>query len=206
MKLLHIDSSILGEGSSSRALTAAVVKRLAASGGVEISHRDLASAALPHATAATLPGDHPLSAMAGELDATGQAIRAESQALLDEFLAADTVVIGVPMYNFGIPSQLKAWIDRILVPGKTFAYGANGPEGLAKGKRVILAITRGNFYGATSPYVAFEHAESHLRAVFGFIGVTDVEVVIAEGLNAGGPDAKAAALATAQGEVERLAA
>ena len=205
MKLLHIDSSILGEGSASRALTAAAVNRLTAAAGVELIHRDLAAAALPHATAATLPGDHPLSAMAGELDSAAQAVRAESQAILDEFLAADTIVIGVPMYNFGIPSQLKAWIDRILVPGKTFAYGANGPEGLASGKRIILAITRGGFYGAATNYAAAEHAESHLRAIFGFIGVTDLEVILAEGLQAGG-DGKAAAMATAHDAIGRLAA
>ena len=111
MKLLHIDSSILGEGSASRALTAAAVNRLTAAAGVELIHRDLAAAALPHATAATLPGDHPLSAMAGELDSAAQAVRAESQAILDEFLAADTIVIGVPMYNFGIPVAAQG-VDR----------------------------------------------------------------------------------------------
>lgn len=205
MKLLQIDSSILGAGSTSRALTAEVAQRLAAKGGVEIVHRDLAAAALPHATAATLPGDHPLSAMAGDLDSAAQAVRDESQAILDEFLAADTIVIGVPMYNFAIPSQLKAWIDRILVPGKTFGYGPHGPEGLAKGKRVVLVITRGNFYGAASGNAAAEHAESHLRTVFGFIGVTDLEIVLAEGLKAG-EDGLTNGLAAAHDAVEKLAA
>ena len=89
--------------------------------------------------------------------------------VLDEFLAADTVVVGAPMYNFTVPSQLKAWIDRILVAGKTFRYGANGPEGLAGGKRVIVALSRGGFYEDNS---AFEHAKSYLQAAFGFIGIT----------------------------------
>jgi FMN-dependent NADH-azoreductase len=191
MKLLHIDSSILGPGSASRPIGAAIVERLkAAVPGLEIAYRDLAAAPLPHVTPAEMPGDHPLSAMAPSFDA---AVRAESQAVLDEFVAADIVVIGAPMYNFTIPSQLKAWLDRILVPGRTFSYGENGPQGLAAGKRVIVAISRGGLYGADSPYAAFEHAETYLRAVFGFIGVTNVEIVLAEGLQRG-PELRQAAL------------
>ncbi len=205
MKLLHIDSSILGAGSVTRELSAAVVKRLTAAGGVDVAYRDLAAAGLPHATAATLPGDHPLSAMAGELDATAQAVRDESQAILDEFLAADTIVIGVPMYNFGIASQLKAWIDRILVPGKTFAYGASGPVGLAADKRVILVISRGSAFGVPSVPSAAEHAESHLRTIFGFIGVADLDVVIADGVKASA-DGQATAVASAYRSLEALAA
>ena len=110
---------------------------------------------------------------------------AASQAVLDEFLGADIVVIGAPMYNFGIPSQLKAWIDRIAVAGKTFRYTANGPEGLAGNKRVIVAVSRGGLYGAGMPAAAFEHVESYLRGVFGFLGVTDLEIVVAEGLQIG---------------------
>ena len=110
---------------------------------------------------------------------------AVSQAVLDEFLGADIVVIGAPMYNFGIPSQLKAWIDRIAVAGKTFRYTATGPEGLAGNKRVIIAVSRGGFYGAGMPAAALEHVESYLRSVFGFLGITDVEVVVAEGLGIG---------------------
>jgi FMN-dependent NADH-azoreductase len=97
------------------------------------------------------------------------------------------------MYNFTLPSQLKAWIDRILVGGKTFRYTATGPEGLAGGKRVIVAISRGGFYGPASPTAAFEHLESYLRTVFGFIGVTDLEFVAADGINLG-PDQREAAL------------
>ena len=110
---------------------------------------------------------------------------AASQAVLDEFLDADIVVLGAPMYNFSIPSQLKAWIDRILIAGKTFRYGAAGPEGLAGSKRVIVAISRGGLYGAGMPAAAFEHVETYLRGVFGFIGVTELEIVIAEGLQMG---------------------
>jgi FMN-dependent NADH-azoreductase len=107
---------------------------------------------------------------------------ATGRAVLDEFLAADTVVIGAPMYNFTIPSQLKAWIDRIVVAGKTFRYGASGPEGLAGNKRVVIAISRGGLYGPGAPAAALEHLESYLRGIFGFIGVKDPEFIIAEGL------------------------
>ncbi|MCJ9734933.1 FMN-dependent NADH-azoreductase, partial [Bradyrhizobium sp. PRIMUS42] len=110
---------------------------------------------------------------------------AASAAALDEFLTADIVVIGAPMYNFTIPSQLKAWIDRILVAGKTFKYGAAGPEGLAGGKRVIVAISRGGYYGAGSPAAALEHLESYLRGVFGFMGIHDAEFIIADGIQVG---------------------
>jgi FMN-dependent NADH-azoreductase len=179
MKLLHIDSSILGGNSASRQLSAATVDQLAkATPGLAIVHRDLAA--------------EPLSHLSGELFAARQgavpespAIQkdiAASQAVLDEFLDADVVVIGAPMYNFGIPSQLKAWIDRIAVAGKTFRYSAAGPEGLAGNKRVIIAISRGGLYGPGMPTAAFEHVESYLRGVFGFIGVTDLEIVVAEGL------------------------
>jgi FMN-dependent NADH-azoreductase len=121
---------------------------------------------------------------------------AASAAVLDEFLAADVVVIGAPMYNFTIPSQLKAWIDRILVVGKTFKYGAAGPEGLAGGKRVIVAISRGGHYGADTPYAAGEHLETYLRWVFGFIGITSVEFIPADGLQLG-PEHREKALAGA---------
>ena len=107
---------------------------------------------------------------------------AASQAALEVFLAADTVVIGAPMYNFTIPTQLKAWIDRILVAGKTFRYGATGPEGLAGNKRIIIAISRGGLYGPGAPAAVLEHLETYLRGVFGFIGVTNPELIVAEGL------------------------
>src|SRR6202012_1647604 len=106
-----------------------------------------------------------------------QAELAAGQAVLEEFLAADIVVLGAPMYNFTIPSQLKAWIDRIIVGGKTFKYGANGAEGLAGNKRLIVAISRGGFYGAGSPTAALEHLETYLRGVFGFIGIVNPDFI-----------------------------
>src|SRR5204862_4616560 len=104
---------------------------------------------------------------------------------VQQFLDADIVVIGAGFYNFSIPSQLKAWIDRIAVKGKTFTYGENGPIGLATGKRVIVVLARGNVYHAGSPNAAFEHAETLLRTIFTFAGVTDLEFIVAEGLGRG---------------------
>lgn len=201
MKLLHVDASILGEGSVSRKVSAAFAESLAAADpGAEVTYRDLAAQPLPHLTPANLPGAHPLSAMAPGVNAE----RDESEKVLAEFLDADVVVIGAPMYNFGVPSQLKAWVDRILVPGKTFRYTESGPEGLAGGKRVILAISRGGKYGPASPAAGAEHAEAWLRTAFGFIGVSP-QVVIAEGVNLGA-ESREAALTSAVGEALKLAA
>lgn len=204
MELLHIDASILGAGSVSRDLSAHIVRRLSERAEPpHLTYRDLSAEELPHMSVASLPGDHPLSAMAGELDAAAQAVRDDSQRMLDEFVGADTVVIGVPMYNFSVPSQLKAWLDRIVVPGKTFRYGANGAEGLMVGKRVIVALARGGVFGAGAE--AAEHAERYLRTVLGFIGITDPDFIIAEGL-ATGEDNRAKAVTLAHDAIDRLAA
>ena len=117
---------------------------------------------------------------------------AASAAILEDFLAADVVVIGAPMYNFAIPTQLRSWLDRILVREKTFRYTETGPQGLAAGKRVIVAIARGNLYGPGKPAQPMDFQEPYLRAVFGFIGITDVEFVRAEGVNIGPEQRKAA--------------
>ena len=141
--------------------------------------------------AANMKAEDIAPALAGEL--------ADGAAILDQFLAADTVVIGAPMYNFSLPSQLKAWIDRIAVAGKTFRYTENGPEGLAKGKKVIVVSTRGGVYSA-GPAAALDHQETYLSAVLGFLGVTDIEFLRAEGLNLG-PDAKQAAISGAEATI-----
>lgn len=194
MKLLHIDSSISGDNSVSRKLSRALTNRLiAANPGAEITYRDVALDPLPHLTFDKIAG----MGIGPDADASGAA--------MDEFLAADTIVIGVPMYNFTVPSQLKAWVDRILVAGKTFRYSETGPVGLASGKRVILALSRGNFYGAESPNVEAELAERYLRTIFGFIGITDVETVVAEGI-AISDDQRAKAINDADEAVLALAA
>ncbi|KQX23324.1 MULTISPECIES: FMN-dependent NADH-azoreductase [unclassified Sphingomonas] len=167
MKLLHLDSSIQGDSSASRLVSAAAVERLKAiHPGLEVDYRDLAAAPLPHITLGGF--------------ATGEAV-----AVIEQFLAADILVIGAPMYNFGLPTQLKAWFDHILVAGRTFRYGADGVEGLAGGKRAILALSRGGIYSEGSPGAGIEHAESHLRGMLGFIGITDIESIVAEGLALG---------------------
>lgn len=207
VKLLHIDSSILGTHSKSRQLTAAIVAKLKqAHPQIEIVYRDLAATPPPHMTLASLPGDHPSSAFAGPLDDAAQHVRDESQRILDEFMAADIVVLGAPMYNWSIPTQLKAWIDIIVVPGKTFRYGPQGPEeGLVGNKRFIVAITRGVFYASRTAAISAEHAETYMRTVLSFLGVTDPEFVVAEGVTTG-EENKARALAFALGAVQQLVA
>lgn len=201
MKLLHIDASILGANSASRQVSAKIVERLkAVTPSLEVIYRDLAAEPLAH-----LSGTH-LAAAQGAFPESLEVQKdiAVGQAVLDEFLAADVVVIGAPMYNFTMPSQLKAWIDRIAVNGKTFRYTEKGPEGLVGNKRVIIAISRGGFYGAGAPAAAFEHLESYLRAVFAFLGVVNPEIIVAEGLNVG-PEQRAKAMQGAIDAAQRAA-
>src|SRR3954462_1724733 len=172
MKLLHIDSSVLGPNSVSRQVTAAVVEQLGrTSPGLEITYRALAAAPLNH-----LSGAHLAAAQGASADTRIQAEVVEGAAVLEEFLAADIVVIGAPMYNFSVPSQLKAWIDRIAVAGKTFKYGPNGPEGLAGSKKIVVISSRGGVYSA-GPAAGFDHQETYLRSVFAFLGIEDIEFV-----------------------------
>ena len=167
MKLLHIDSSILGDQSASRSLTKEIVGRCRQElPNLAAKHVDLAANELPHLTAGSLAG-------------ADKAQAARNAEMLEDFQAADVIVIGAPMYNFTIPTQLKAWIDRIVIAGKTFRYTESGPQGLAGGKRVVVAISRGGFYPENG---VGEFAETYLRHVFGFIGITDVTFVRAEGL------------------------
>ncbi|WP_423142619.1 FMN-dependent NADH-azoreductase [Parablastomonas sp. CN1-191] len=187
MTILHIDSSITGENSVSRELSAAIVKELlAADPGARVVTRDLVAQPLDHLTLAGFGSD-------------------ESRAVLEEFKAADTIVIGAGFYNFSIPSQLKAWFDRILVAGETFRYTENGPEGLAGDKTVIVALARGGFYGEESPMRSIEHAESYMAAALGFIGIKNPRFVIAEGI-AIGPEQRASSLAQAHRQVPEAAA
>jgi FMN-dependent NADH-azoreductase len=181
MKLLHIDSGILGTASVSRQLSAnAVAEWRLQHPDTEVTYRDLVARPLTH-----LAGEQLFAAAADSSQQSPdmRAILAESEKALQEFLDADIVVIGAPMYNFGVPSQLKAWIDRIAIKGKTFAYTENGPKGLAGGKTVIIASARGGFYGAASPVATWDHQEAYLKTVFGFLGVTDIRFLRAEGLN-----------------------
>ena len=195
MQLLHIDSSITGEASVSRLLTARTVAAwVAAHPETQVQYLDLAAHAPAHLSAQALGfrqvpgGPAPTAAQ--------QAENAVSEALVSQFLTADVVVIGAPLYNFSIPSQLKAWIDRVAQAGRTFRYTAQGPEGLAGGKTVIVASSRGGRYADSEQGRALEHQESYLQTVMGFFGITDVRIVRAEGV-AMGADARDAALGQA---------
>ena len=180
-KLLHIDSSILGGNSVSRQLTAQIVASWrAAHPATEVSYLDLAVDTPSHLSAESL--GFRLPAGAADLTEAQQRENVISEALVSQFLAADVVVIGAPLYNFSIPTQLKAWIDRIAQVGRTFKYTEKGPIGLAGGKTVIVASTRGGVYSTSDAGNAMEHQESFLKTVFGFLGVTDMRFVRAEGL------------------------
>ena len=194
MQLLHIDSSVLGPNSASRALSAEIVARqVSLHPGMAVMRRDLADDAALHLSSA-----HLAAWQGGAIaDAGLGADLAKGGTYLEELIAADIIVIGAPMYNFSVPSQLKAWIDRVVVAGKTFRYGANGAEGLLKNKKVFIASSRGNVYTPGSPAAALEHHESYLTGVLSFIGLTDITIVRAEGL-AFGPEAKAAAMSKAR--------
>lgn len=174
MTILQIDSSISGADSVTRRLTADIVERIGGLGS-HVLHRDLAAEPLAHLTA-----------------------RGQDGHLLDEFIHADVVVIGAPMYNFTIPSQLKAWLDRLAVAGRSFRYTEAGPEGLLGGKRVIVALASGGVYGEDSP---FEHARSYLKAFFSFLGI-EPQFVGAGGVAVGADQA----LSGANEEIRRLAA
>ncbi|WP_330211995.1 FMN-dependent NADH-azoreductase [Pseudomonas sp. Z18(2022)] len=201
--ILHISASILGDYSASRDLTAEIVaKQVALYPGASVVVRDLVDDALLHLSPAHLAVFQGAVPASPEL---GQDI-AQGGAYIDELFAADVIVIGAPMYNFSIPSQLKGWLDRVLVAGRTFHYTVNGPEGLLpKGKKVFIASTRGGIYSGASPLAALDHQESLLTAALNFIGLSEVTIVRAEGL-ALGDEAKATALSQAKAEIDAIRA
>ncbi|MEG3180820.1 FMN-dependent NADH-azoreductase [Sphingomonas sp. LT1P40] len=187
MNLLHIDSSIQGAQSASRSISAAVVERLrGAHPALTVTYRDLATDPLPHLTLDVLADP-------------------EANAELRAFEAADIVVIGAGMYNFSIPSQLKAWLDRIIVAGRTFGYGPDGVKGLSGDKRVFVALARGGLFGVDSPVVSLEHAETYLRGVLEFIGIGNPVFVHADGL-AMGEEARASGIAQGLADAQAIAA
>ena len=188
MKFLHIDSSIMAYASVSRQLSQAIVSQLSEKHAqVEVEYLDLATQPIPHLDAEILMGQN------AEQSALGERI-------IQQYLDADVVVIGAAMYNFGITSTLKAWIDRISVAGRTFKYTENGPVGLAGDKKAYIASSRGGVYGENSP-VDFQ--EGFLKTVFNFTGVTDVEIIRAEGVNMG-PELKDKAIAAALAQVQTI--
>jgi FMN-dependent NADH-azoreductase len=193
--LLVINSSAAREGSVSRTLVEETVARLL-EGNPEarVVRRDLGSSPVPHLTIDTLSGVRGQPATAAE-----NAARALSDELIAELRAADTVVIGAPMYNFSVPTSLRAWFDHVLRAGETFSYSEAGPKGLLAGKRVIVIESRGGLY-SEGPAGAFDFQEPYLRHLLGFVGITDVTFVRAEKIGYG-PEARNAALALAKSRI-----
>ncbi|MFM2252685.1 MAG: hypothetical protein RJB68_1022 [Pseudomonadota bacterium] len=203
MKLLHIDSSILGDHSVSRQLTKDTVAQWVNNHpSTTVEYLDLAVDTPSHLSADSLGFRAPAGAELTDVQKRENVI---SEALVTQFLAADVIVVGAPLYNFSIPSQLKAWVDRIAQVGRTFKYTETGPQGLAGGKTVIVASARGGVYSTNDWGRAAEHQESYLQTVFGFLGITDVRFVRAEGV-AMGDAKKAEALAEAANSIVKLAA
>lgn len=199
MKLLHLDSGLFESQSITRKLGAQIVQRLRNDhAGLDVTYRDLAASAPGHLSADALIA---MGQPADQQTPAQQAEAAVTEELLAEFLAADILVIAAPMYNFSIPSQLKAWFDRILQAGKTFRYTAEGPVGLAGGKQVYVVSARGGVY--STHLSAMDFQEDYLRTLLGFVGITDISIIRAEGL-AIGEEARNQALAGAEGAIREL--
>ncbi|AOV10027.1 MULTISPECIES: FMN-dependent NADH-azoreductase [Enterobacteriaceae] len=191
MTILHIDSSITGEHSVSRQLSATALAKISASRPEKkVVYRDLAATPLEHYRITDKPGQE-----------TQESVL--SGAILDEFLDADTVIIGAPLYNFTISSQLKAWVDRLVIAGITFNLDNQGNSvGLVGDKRVIILLSRGSVYQPGAPWAQFEHAETYLKAIFGFIGIQPT-VIVAEG-TAFGPESRAKAISAAESVIAAI--
>ncbi|SDT90143.1 FMN-dependent NADH-azoreductase [Verrucomicrobium sp. GAS474] len=177
--LLHIDASPRGERSITRSLTHDFVAAWkAAHPGEKVISRDLGHQPPPFVDEAWIA-----AAFAPEPTAADTAALAFSSELIAEIHAADRYVFGIPMYNLSIPAVFKAWIDQIVRVGRTFGFGANGLEGLVKGKKVTIITASGSVFRAGTPYAAYNFQEPYLRGILGFIGITDVEFIVADGVN-----------------------
>ncbi|WP_108445395.1 FMN-dependent NADH-azoreductase [Halomonas denitrificans] len=199
-RALILTSSILGEHGQSNALAEHFRHEAAARDGLTLTVRDLVAEELPHLTQPELAS---WQAPADERSDEQRALAARSDDLIRELKEHDVVVLAVPMYNLGVPSQLKAWFDRVLRAGETFRYTENGPEGLVEGKRAVILTARGGQYAGT----AMDSQTPHLKGMLGLIGITEVDVVFAEGLAMGEAHREAALTEAKQaiaGLVERL--
>ncbi|MEQ5840115.1 FMN-dependent NADH-azoreductase [Paraburkholderia acidicola] len=197
--ILALNSSVLGDQSVSRLLVDEAVQQLSrVNPNATVTFRDLGTTPIPHLTTSNVAGVRAVAATEHDLIA-----RDLSDVLIAELRAADIVVIGAPMYNFSIPTGLKAWFDYVLRPGVTFSYSEAGPKGLLDSKRVIVIESRGGMY-SEGPAQAFDFQEPYLRTLLGFIGLTDVTFVHAEKIGFG-PDAREAALASAKSAIARSA-
>jgi FMN-dependent NADH-azoreductase len=197
--ILVIDSAVSGDASVSKALVREAVAALTDGQPARVVHRDLGPDPVPHLTDATMAGVRGVPATDAE-----RATRAFSDELIAELRAADTIVIGAPMYNFSVATGLRAWFDYVLRAGETFSYSEAGPKGLLTGMRVIVVESRGGLY-SEGPAKAVDFQEPYLRHLLGFMGLTDVTFVHAEKIGFG-PEARAEAIATATAELRELAA
>lgn len=195
--VLLIHSSVFGAKSQSLGLARDLLKRYPHRSLVE---RALAAHTMPHLDGETFAA---MGNDAGDLNSRQKEVVALSDELIAELEVADTIVLAVPMYNFSIPSTLKAWIDHVARRGRTFRYTENGPEGLLKGKKVFVLAARGGLYSNGAPAAAFDFQEPYLRTVLGFLGLTEVTFVYLEGL-AMGPEAANTNRGKALAEIERL--
>jgi FMN-dependent NADH-azoreductase len=204
MNVLHIDSSALGAASASRQLSAAAVRILRDSNAdVSVTYRDLAQTPPAHLSPALLLALRPPPGMqSGHVPDVAEELQL-TETLINEFLQADVVVLGAPMYNFSVPSSLKAWIDRVAQAGRTFRYTQEGPVGLAGGKKVLIISSRGSVMAGTPIEAAMDHQESYLKAVMGFFGIAAVKIIRAEGLGLG-PDSRKQAIERALAELKLL--
>ena len=199
-RILVINSSVSGDASASRTLVSDAVQRLVETHpGAVVTERDLDAAPVPHLTSATVSGVRAVAVTEAE-----RAAQALSDELIAELVAADVIVIGAPMYNFSIPTTLRAWLDHVLRPRVTFTYTEAGPQGLVTGKRVIVVESRGGLY-SEGPAQGMDFQEPYLRTLLGFIGLTDVTFIHAEKLGFG-PEAVEAALAGARAKIAETVA
>ncbi|WOA52828.1 FMN-dependent NADH-azoreductase [Dickeya solani] len=183
MKILHIDSSILEDGSVTRQISADVIAKLVKHHPqASVSYRDVVKHEIRHLTGAIAAGFRQIAS--ASVDSSTLQEHMISEQLVAEFLANDVIVIGAPMYNFSVSSQLKAWLDRIAQAGKTFKYTEKGPVGLSGGRTVIVVSARGGFY-AEQPFAGMDFQERYLQAFFRFLGITDIYFVRAEGASKG---------------------
>jgi FMN-dependent NADH-azoreductase len=198
-QVLIIDSAATGDASVSRKLTSEAAARLGeADRGVRIVRRDVGAKPIPHLTADTVGAIRGAARTEAERETL-----ALSDALVAEVKEADLIVIGAPMYNFGMASTLKTWFDHVLRAGVTFRYTEAGPEGLVKGKKAVVIEARAGFY-SDGPAAVMDSQEPHIRTLLGFMGITDVTFIRAEKL-AFGPEAASAAIAEAVAEIGGLA-
>ena len=200
MNILHIDASAADAAAShTRRLSAELVETLkSANPGAVVTYRDVAAERLPHVDMTIRQAWVP----EGEKDSALEATAGRSKTLVDELKAADVIVIGSPMYNFTVPSTLKAWIDHVSIAGQTFHYTESGPKGLLTGK-AYLVLSSGGIY-SQGPFAKVDHLSTYLQGLLGFLGITDVEVVRAEGV-AYGPEQDQAAMKAARERIGTLA-